>query len=60
MFRILALFYTYKEDLGLETKFSLKANISLKQFLNIFLSRVYIEELDTDSTLGFKSIIIDT
>lgn len=43
MFRVLALFYSYKEALGLDIRLRLQANINLKQFLKIALSRVYIE-----------------
>lgn len=53
MFRILALFYHHQQELGINNRLSIQGNISLKGFLKIALSRVYIEELDSDSTLGF-------
>jgi hypothetical protein len=56
MFQVLAIYYNNRATSNLETKYNLKKNISLKQFLNIFLSKIYIKELNTEGILAFKEV----
>ena len=59
MFRFLALLYNKREELDLKTKYSLRDNIRIKEFLKIFLSKIYIKELDTETLLGFKELVLE-
>ena len=59
MFRFLALLYNKREELDLKTKYSLRDNIRIKEFLKIFLSKIYIKELDIETLLGFKELVLE-
>jgi superfamily II DNA helicase RecQ len=60
MYRVLAILFINKDRLSLITKYSLRDNISLKEFLNKFLSKVFIKELNTEGTLGFYIFAFDS
>ena len=60
MYRILALYYVERVTFDFETKFSLSKSISLLQFLNIFLSKVYIKEINTEGLKVFQILAFDS
>ena len=59
MFRLLGLLYTKQVVLGLTTKYNLRENISIKEFLQVFLNKVYLFKLDTEGILAFKVLVSD-
>jgi superfamily II DNA helicase RecQ len=60
MFRVLAILYNNKEELDLKVKYNFKDNITLKEFLNIVLSKVFIKELNTQGILGFYILVYNS
>ena len=59
MFYVLALFFSRRVTLGLEERFQLDESISYAAFFRVFLAKVYIEELGTDSIRAFQALIQD-
>ena len=59
IYQVLALFYTYSKDLELDNDLNLRPRISLKEFLKVLLSKVFIKELNTEAILGFRFLIYD-
>ncbi|KAN0099057.1 P-loop containing nucleoside triphosphate hydrolase protein, partial [Hyaloscypha variabilis] len=59
MFYVLALFFSKRVPLGLEERFQLDTSISYAAFFRLFLKKVYIEELGTESILAFQALLQD-
>jgi len=59
IFRSLAILFIRRRESNLLTKYSLKDNITLKEFLKKFLSKIFIKELNIEGTLGFYNIVLE-
>ena len=59
IFRVLSLFYLKQDILGLVSKGIIPKAIGFDKFIKLMVSKVYIQEINTEGLLIFKLLVID-
>jgi hypothetical protein len=59
IFRVFVLFFVKRHELELLNKFDLVESIDLVEFVKYLLQKEYLISINTESTIGFKILILD-
>lgn len=54
IFQVIALFFIKKEQLDIENRFQVESIKYLGSFIKLFLNKIFLKDLDTESIFGIK------